>query len=287
MYMSNVIRHPYHLVDESPWPLLAAAGGLMLTSGLVKWFHTNNSSLMFIGLALILLVILQWWRDVAREGALQGLHTGIVELGLRWGIILFIVREVFFFVSFFWAFFHRRLAPAVDIGSSWPPMGIKVFNPFQVPLLNTIVLLSSGVRVTWAHHALIEGNHTSAFQGLAVTIGLGLYFTALQAIEYYEASFSIADRAYGSTFFIATGFHGLHVIVGTTFLAVCLLRIGKNEYSAAHHFGFEAAAWYWHFVDVVWLFLYVSIYWWGGAFKCSITIILSLQERDAISRLSL
>lgn len=279
MYMSNLVRHPYHLVDESPWPIIAAAGGLILTSGLVKWFHTNNGSLMFIGLALILLVILQWWRDISREGALQGLHTGIVEVGLRWGIILFIVSEVFFFVSFFWAFFHRSLAPGVDIGSSWPPAGIKVFNPFQVPLLNTIVLLSSGVRVTWAHHALIAGNHTATVQGLIITVVLGLYFTALQAIEYYEARFSIADSAYGSTFFIATGFHGLHVIVGTTFLIVCLLRLAKSEFRAKHHFGFEAAAWYWHFVDVVWLFLYVSIYWWGGAFKYSIKLYLPYKKK--------
>ena len=285
--MSNFVIHPYHLVDESPWPLLASIGGLILTSGLVKWFHTSSTTLLFTSLTLLLLVIIQWWRDVRREGALQGLHTGIVELGLRWGIILFIVSEVFFFLSFFWAFFHSSLAPAVDIGRTWPPMGIKVFNPFQVPLLNTIVLLSSGVTVTWAHHRLIEGNHTSVTQGLGITILLGLYFTALQAIEYYEARFSIADRAYGSTFFIATGFHGLHVIVGTRFLLVCFLRHLKREFSPNHHFGFEAAAWYWHFVDVVWLFLYISIYWWGGVFRCSINITAFLHEANALSRLNL
>lgn len=270
--MSNLVLHPYHLVDESPWPLMASLGGLILTSGLVKWFHTSSPSLIFTGLTLILLVMLQWWRDVSREGAYQGLHSGIVELGLRWGIILFIVSEIFFFLSFFWAFFHRRLAPAPEIGLNWPPIGIDVFNPFQVPLLNTIVLLSSGVTVTWAHHALMEGNHTSAAQGLLITIILGLYFTALQAIEYYEASFSIADRVYGSTFFIATGFHGLHVIVGTSFLLACYIRHLKNEFRASHHFGFEAAAWYWHFVDVVWLFLYITIYWWGGIFRRSIRL---------------
>lgn len=283
--MSNLIRHPYHLVDESPWPLLASLGRLILTSGLVKWFHLSSPELMFMGLALILLVIVQWWRDVSREGALQGLHTGIVELGLRWGIILFIVSEVFFFLSFFWAFFHRSLAPNVELGATWPPAGIKAFNPFQVPLLNTIVLLSSGVTVTWAHHCLIAGNHSSALQGLALTIVLGVYFTGLQALEYFEARFTIADRAYGSTFFIATGFHGLHVIVGTSFLAVCLLRHSKNEFRADHHFGFEAAAWYWHFVDVVWLFLYVTIYWWGGAFRFSIIIIRLLHSFDTPSSL--
>ena len=168
-----------------------------------------------------------------------------------------------FFLSFFWAFFHRRLSPNVEIGRVWPPFGIQVFNPFQVPLLNTIVLISSGVRVTWAHHALIEGNYTQTTQGLLLTVILGIYFTILQGLEYYEARFTFADRVYGSTFFIATGFHGLHVLVGTIFLMVTLFRHSKGEFSTLHHFGFEAAAWYWHFVDVVWLFLYIVIYWWG------------------------
>lgn len=275
--MSNLIRHPYHLVDESPWPLLGSLGAFFITSGLVKWFHTQSSSLLLTGLGIILLVIFQWWRDISKEGAAQGLHSNIVELGLRWGIILFIVSEVFFFLSFFWAFFHRSLSPTAELGSIWPPTGIYPFNAFQVPLLNTIVLLSSGVSVTWAHHALISGNFSSVRQGLWVTIILGVYFTALQAIEYFEASFRIADRVYGSTFFIATGFHGLHVLVGTTFLGVCLWRHLHLHFRALHHFGFEAAAWYWHFVDVVWLFLFISIYWWGGAFKGNILNITYLH----------
>jgi cytochrome c oxidase subunit 3 len=184
---------------------------------------------------------------------------------LRWGMVLFIISEVFFFLSFFWAFFHSSLSPSPELGRVWPPIGVEAFDPFTVPLLNTIVLLSSGISVTWAHHALIAGDHDSAFQGLLFTVILGLYFTILQAIEYLEARFRIADRVYGSSFFIATGFHGLHVIVGTTFLVVCLIRVSRAHFSKSHHFGFEAAAWYWHFVDVVWLFLYISIYWWGGA----------------------
>ena len=204
--MSNYIRHPYHLVDESPWPLISSIGAFFLTSGLVKWFHYYNPSLIFLGLRIILITMFQWWRDISKEGALQGLHTQIVELGLRWGIILFIVREIFFFVSFFWAFFHSRLTPDIVVGRSWPPRGITPFNPFQVPLLNTLVLLSSGVRVTWAHHALIRGNHSSTILGLALTVVLGLYFTALQALEYYEASFRIADRVYGSTFLLQLDF---------------------------------------------------------------------------------
>ena len=229
----------------------------------MSWFHLNSIFLFFIGIILLLIVIIQWWRDIRREGAIQGLHTSIVELGLRWGIALFIISEIFFFLRFFWAFFHRRLSPNIEIGSIWPPFGIKVFNPFQVPLLNTVILLSSGIRVTWAHHSLLIGNYSQTKIGLRVTILLGIYFSILQILEYFEASFTFADRIYGSTFFIATGFHGLHVIIGTLFLIVILMRHIKWEFRKDHHFGFEAAAWYWHFVDVVWLFLYIIIYWWG------------------------
>ena len=229
----------------------------------MSWFHLNSIFLFFIGIILLLIVIIQWWRDIRREGTIQGLHTSIVELGLRWGIALFIISEIFFFLRFFWAFFHRRLSPNIEIGSIWPPFGIKVFNPFQVPLLNTVILLSSGIRVTWAHHSLLIGNYSQTKIGLRVTILLGIYFSILQILEYFEASFTFADRIYGSTFFIATGFHGLHVIIGTLFLIVILMRHIKWEFRKDHHFGFEAAAWYWHFVDVVWLFLYIIIYWWG------------------------
>ncbi len=261
--MSTHSNHPFHLVNYSPWPLTGALGALFLVTGLVKWFHFFNYNLFLIGNLITILTIIQWWRDISREGSFQGLHTSFVTNGLRWGIILFITSEVFFFIRFFWAFFHNSLSPTIEIGSIWPPIRILVFNPFQIPLLNTAILLTSGVTVTWAHHRLIENNHSQTTQGLFFTILLGIYFTALQGYEYKEASFSIADAVYGSTFFIATGFHGLHVLIGTTFLAVCLIRHLNNQFSIYHHFGFEAAAWYWHFVDVVWLFLYVAIYWWG------------------------
>jgi len=252
------------MVDQRPWPLTGAIGAFTLTSGITKIFHLYSTNLFFLGILILIITCYQWWRDISREGTLQGIHTGIVEKGLRWGIILFIVSEILFFFSFFWAFFHRRISPTIEIGAQWPPIGIIPFNPFQVPLLNTIILLSSGVTVTWRHHAIMENNHSQAIYSLILTVTLGIYFTLLQAIEYWEASFSISDSVYGSTFFLATGFHGLHVIIGTSFLIVCLVRQTVFHFSSKHHFGFEAAAWYWHFVDVVWLFLYIRIYWWGG-----------------------
>lgn len=256
--------HAYHIVNPSPWPLTGALSALLLTSGLVIWFHFNSTNLIILGLLGNILTIYQWWRDVIREGTFQGHHTPIVQKGLRYGIILFIVSEVFFFAGFFWAFYHSSLAPTHELGGYWPPAGIKPLNPLEVPLLNTSVLLASGVSITWAHHSLIEGNRKHTIQALLITIALGVYFTLLQAAEYYEAPFTISDGIYGSTFFISTGFHGFHVIIGSTFLIICLLRQLNFHFTSKHHFGFEAAAWYWHFVDVVWLFLYVSIYWWGS-----------------------
>lgn len=256
-------NHPFHLVDVRPWPLTGAIGAITLTSGIIIWFHQNRIKLLILGYIIIILTIIQWWRDITREATFQGKHTLIVVNGLKWGIILFIVSEVLFFVSFFWGFFHRRLSPTIEIGASWPPAGIKTFNPIDIPLLNTIILLCSGITVTWAHHRIIENNHSQGVQALFFTVILGIYFTLLQGYEYYEARFTISDSVYGSCFFIATGFHGIHVIIGTTFLAVCLIRHMNYHFSRKHHFGFEAAAWYWHFVDVVWLFLYISIYWWG------------------------
>nr|YP_004222194.1 cytochrome c oxidase subunit III [Apochrysa matsumurae]BAJ61139.1 cytochrome oxidase subunit 3 [Apochrysa matsumurae] len=262
--MSTHSNHPYHLVDYSPWPLTGAIGAMITTTGIVKWFHQYDNSLLILGNIVTLLTMYQWWRDVTREGTYQGLHTLSVTLGLRWGMILFILSEVFFFVSFFWAFFHSSLAPSIEIGQTWPPMGIKSFNPLEIPLLNTVILLSSGVTITWAHHSLMSNNYTQTSQGLLFTVILGIYFSILQAYEYIESPFTIADSVYGSTFFMATGFHGLHVLIGTTFLLICLIRHINFHFSKYHHFGFEAAAWYWHFVDVVWLFLYISIYWWGS-----------------------
>uniref|UniRef100_UPI0030010FEC cytochrome c oxidase subunit III n=1 Tax=Sphyraena sphyraena TaxID=13692 RepID=UPI0030010FEC len=256
--------HPYHMVDPSPWPLTGAIAALLMTSGMAMWFHTRSMIMILLGAILLIMTTCQWWRDVVREGTFQGHHTPPVQKGLRFGMILFIASEVLFFAGFFWAFYHSSLAPAPELGGNWPPAGISPLDPFEVPLLNTAVLLASGVTVTWAHHSIMETKRKQTIHSLALTILLGGYFTMLQALEYMEAPFTIADGVYGATFFVATGFHGLHVIIGSTFLAVCLLRQIRHHFTSTHHFGFEAAAWYWHFVDVVWLFLYVSIYWWGS-----------------------
>lgn len=219
-------------------------GAFTIVTGLAAWFHGYGDAALKLRLLLVILVIVQWWRDVIREATYQGFHTSQVSSGIRWGIILFIASEVIFFFAFFWAFFHSRLAPTPEIGCTWPPTGINPINPFSIPLLNTAVLLASGVTVTFAHHALIEGRRKDALHGLILTVSLGAYFTLLQAHEYLEAPFTIADRVYGTTFFVATGFHGLHVLIGSSFLLVCLIRVYEFHFSTGHHFGFEAAAWY-------------------------------------------
>nr|YP_009555979.1 cytochrome c oxidase subunit III [Myllocerinus aurolineatus]QBF03596.1 cytochrome c oxidase subunit III [Myllocerinus aurolineatus] len=262
--MKQLKNHPYHLVDPSPWPLLGSLGTFIMLSGLIKWFHLNSPNLFLLGLFINTLIMYQWWRDVTRESTFQGLHTFKVTLGLRWGMILFITSEIFFFLAFFWSFLHSSLSPSIELGMNWPPKGIDPFNPLEIPLLNTLILLTSGLTVTWTHHSMMENNYNQSIQSLLLTVLLGFYFTMLQAYEYMEAPFTIADSVYGSTFFMTTGLHGLHVIIGSTFLFICLMRMFYNHFSSIHHFGFEAAAWYWHFVDVVWLFLYILIYWWGS-----------------------
>nr|YP_010852735.1 cytochrome c oxidase subunit III [Philagra albinotata]WGL39475.1 cytochrome c oxidase subunit 3 [Philagra albinotata] len=257
-------NHPFHLVDSSPWPITGSIGVMTITSGMIMWFHNNLMWLLMMGYLIIILTMFQWWRDISREATFQGLHTILVLKGMKWGMLLFILSEVFFFLSFFWGFFHSSLSPNMEIGMMWPPKGIKPFNPIQIPLLNTMILLSSGITITWAHHSLIENNYNQTIQGMFFTIILGIYFSILQGYEYYEAPFTISDSIYGSTFFLATGFHGLHVIIGTIFIIISMYRQLNFHFSMKHHFGFEAAAWYWHFVDVVWLFLYISIYWWGN-----------------------
>ena len=358
-------KHPYHLVNVSPWPFLITLSLLAFMVGFVMYFHqfTSGASIMLLGLITLVFVMICWFRDIVREGTFEGHHTQLVQRGLKVGMILFIISEVCFFFSFFWAFFHSSLSPAIQIGGIWPPKGITVFNPWEIPLLNTLILLTSGVSVTWAHYAIrsefvsfvatkfsvikyfahylqqpfatkpffrsyVLGLHNikstikreylvdtlntlnfiipfstslknyqtfrafleptnelksinqfqyfygiyfkrsrhSLLLALGVTVFLGILFTLIQFFEYKHAAFTIADSIYGSTFYLTTGFHGLHVLVGTIFLIVCFFRMYSYHFTTTHHVGLESAIWYWHFVDVVWLGLYISIYHWGGSF---------------------
>ena len=309
------VKHDYHLVNPSPWPLIGAAAATIMMIGAVIWmrsgeeyglvlggfnadgdpvFSLKGNWMFLLGLGAVLLTMIGWWRDVIKE-SLSGENTAlVVRLGLRYGMVLFIASEVMFFAAWFWAFFGAALFPGAadpvlladgsqmlnangdpayvgndgrfhSTGAVWPPVGVEPLNPWGLPLINTLVLLLSGTTVTWAHHAVQHGDKNGLVQGLIATIVLGLFFTSLQAIEYYEAlslgmfKFS-GGGIYGSSFFMATGFHGLHVIIGTIFLIVCLFRALAGHFTAERHFGFEAAAWYWHFVDVVWLFLFSFVY---------------------------
>jgi len=266
--MAAAQNHPYHLVSPSIWPLIGAFGALGMASGGVMWMHSYayGGYLFSAGVIAVLFVMFSWWSDVIGE-AHGGDHTPIVQLHLRYGMILFIASEVMFFLAWFWAFFDASLfpSPADSIGGVWPPKGMEVLDPFHFPLLNTLILLCSGTTVTWAHHALIHNDRRGLIMGLWATIILGTMFTSIQAYEYAHAPFAFKQNIYSSTFFMATGFHGFHVIVGTIFLTICLIRAYKGHFRPEQHFGFEAAAWYWHFVDVVWLFLFLCIYVWGGA----------------------
>ena len=267
---SSGLKQPYHLVDPSPWPLVGAAGGGLTVLGIIFAAHYGNYLFLALGAVVVLTTMFFWWRDVLKESRTVGLHSQIVRLGLRYGMMMFIASEVMFFVAFFWAYFNFALYPEhmSDAGAAavWPPAGVHTFDPFHLPLLNTMILLLSGCTVTWAHHSLIEGDRRGLLLGLGLTVLLGLSFTTFQAIEYSHAPFKfVGGGVYPSTFFLATGFHGFHVIIGTIFLAVCWFRAKAGQFTPEKHFGFEAAAWYWHFVDVVWLFLFICIYWWGAS----------------------
>jgi cytochrome c oxidase subunit 3 len=261
--------HPFHLVNPSPWPAVGAASLFLTALGAAMSFHQRpgGTILVTVGLALVLYTMFAWWRDVIREGAVDHAHTRPVSRGLRSGMALFIVSEVMFFAAFFWAFFGASTlprAPLTDVwavaSGVWPPKGIHPFDPWHLPFLNTLILLLSGCTVTWAHYALLHSNRKDMIRALWFTVVLGALFTSFQAFEYAHALFGFKEGIFATTFYMATGFHGFHVLVGTIFLAVCLVRTYKNQFSPEHHLGFEFAAWYWHFVDVVWLFLFVFVY---------------------------
>jgi cytochrome c oxidase subunit 3 len=288
-------HHDYHLLNPSPWPIVGSVAALVLAIGAIVWmkslhggagvFGLKGSWLFGIGVMGVLFTMFMWWRDVISE-AHAGDHTPVVAIHLRYGMIMFIASEIMFFVAWFWAFFDAALFPAAVeplanskeligmvernalTGGIWPPKPSEnftaTFDPWGLPLVNTLILLLSGTTVTWAHHALLENNRKGLVWGLTLTVILGALFTLLQAYEYGHALFNYSGHIYGATFFMATGFHGAHVMIGTIFLAVCLARALKGHFTPKQHFGFEAAAWYWHFVDVVWLFLFACIYVWAA-----------------------
>ncbi len=292
---SDEVKHDYHLVDPSAWPIVGSLGAFVTAVGAIAYFQTLKGApplfglgifgglaiggvhipvVLILGAVLLIYTFIGWWRDVVKESVVRADHTPVVKLGLRYGMILFIASEVMFFVAWFWAYFNSALYPHSVRLTTWPPeaianpnlpepISILTFDPWGLPLLNTLILLTSGTTVTWAHHAIQTGNQKGAVNGLALTILLGMLFTCVQAYEYMHAAFPFAGNIYGATFFMATGFHGFHVIVGTIFLIVCWFRARAGHFTPERHFGFEAAAWYWHFVDVVWLFLFASIYVWG------------------------
>lgn len=287
-------HHDYHLVNPSPWPIVGSLAALVLAIGAIAWMRTGNGGvfgvegpwLFAVGALGVAFTMIVWWRDVIHESVVERQHTPVVQLHLRYGMILFIASEVMFFVAWFWAYFDAALFPGATTlpdgetvglvarqeatGGHWPPEAtgdgrfVSTFNPWGLPLVNTLVLLLSGTTVTWAHHALLQNDRRGLVWGLLLTVVLGLLFTSLQAYEYMHAGFEFSGFIYGSVFFMATGFHGAHVIIGTIFLIVCLARALIGQFTPDKHFGFEAAAWYWHFVDVVWLFLFASIYVWGA-----------------------
>ncbi|MEE4540097.1 MAG: cytochrome c oxidase subunit 3 [Erythrobacter sp.] len=285
--MAGNVNHDYHILDPDPWPFIGSFSALAFTTGMILWLNPDlfgeaAGFVMWAGLAGLIATFFMWFKNIVVE-AQNGDHTPVVQLHMRYGMILFIASEVMFFVGWFWSFFDFALFPAPLVydastdatttlfgqegaaaAAALVPEGMEVLDPFSLPLLNTLILLCSGTTVTWAHHALIHGDRQGLKQGLWATVGLGLLFSFIQAYEYTAAPFGFGGNTYSSAFYMATGFHGFHVLVGTIFLAVCLYRVYLGHFTPRQHFGFEAAAWYWHFVDVVWLFLFIAIYIWGG-----------------------
>jgi cytochrome c oxidase subunit 3 len=274
MAEAHGVKHDYHLVDPSPWPLIGATAAFTMAVGLVLTMKNlavaglhPGPYVLGAGILGVIYTMVAWWRDVIDEATFKGNHTRVVQLHHRYGMMFFIASEVMFFVAWFWAYFDAAIYAndpmqysRAELLGHWPPKGIETFDPWHLPLLNTLILLTSGTTVTWAHHALLHGDRKGVKLALWLTLVLGVAFTCVQAYEYSHAAFKYSGHIYGATFFMATGFHGVHVIIGTIFLAVCLWRIYQGHFTPTHHLGFEFAAWYWHFVDVVWLFLFACIY---------------------------
>lgn len=289
-YSTTGKPHPYHLVRPSIWPMVVSfAAGFFALMGVFFMHGVEAGGLqignagIFIGIASVCLCAFFWWKDVLYESVTEKVHNQITEIGLRYGMLLFIVSEVMFFFAFFLAFFYSALSPAEALGYVWPPHTIHIVNPFYLPLLMTMILLLSGCTVTWAHQAILEGKNGDAATALGLSTFLGFFFLGFQIYEYSHLNFGFADSVYSSVFYMATGFHGFHVFVGAVFLLVSWIRTALGHFTPEKHFGFEAAAWYWHFVDVVWLFLFIAVYWWGNTIGVDHSAAMGVEAVAAVA----
>nr|YP_009400235.1 cytochrome c oxidase subunit III [Floraphis choui]YP_009400313.1 cytochrome c oxidase subunit III [Floraphis meitanensis]ARW70237.1 cytochrome c oxidase subunit III [Floraphis choui]ARW70367.1 cytochrome c oxidase subunit III [Floraphis meitanensis] len=258
------INQPYFILNISPWPILMAFNSFNLMISNIMIMNFKFNSIMMLNLMLMILIATLWWRDIIRESTFQGNHNFYIMNLIKLSMILFIISEMFLFISFFWNFLHNSLSPSIEIGLNWPPKNINFFNPLLIPLLNTIILLTSSFTITLTHFYLLNNLKNKSIMFMYLTIILSMYFVLLQALEYKQANFTFSDSIFGSSFYMATGFHGLHVIIGTIFLITNLMRMIKLHFSFIHHISFELSAWYWHFIDIIWLFLYMTFYWWNN-----------------------
>lgn len=258
------INQPYFILNLRPWPILISINSFNFLISNIIIINFKFNLIRLLNLIIMILISIIWWRDIIRERTFQGNHNFYIINLIKLSIILFIISEIFLFISFFWNFIHNSLAPSIELGLNWPPKNINFFNPLLIPLLNTIILLTSRFTITLTHFYILNNFKNKSIKFINLTIILSIYFLILQAIEYNQANFTFSDSVFGSSFYIATGFHGLHVIIGTTFLSINLLRIIKIHFSFIHHIRFELAAWYWHFIDIIWLFLYITFYWWNN-----------------------
>lgn len=259
--------HPFHILPPSPWPFGAAAAAFTLTSGAVMYMHGHLDGwyTLKLGVYGTVFVMYLWWRDVIREAKCEKKHNPRVKAGLTFGVVLFITSEAMFFFTFFWTFFYFSCMPSFDPEHTWPPKAIQESRHLGMATFNTLVLLSSAATVTWAHYSVMKGDKKHTVEALGSTIFLACLFMCVQLYEYRTYPFCMSDGIYGSCFYILTGFHGFHVFLGTVGLLVALRRVLHNSFTLSTHLGFEAAIWYWHFVDVVWLVVYLTVYWWGNS----------------------
>lgn len=258
------INQPYFLLTLRPWPILISFNSFNIIISNIIIINFKINIFIILNLLTIILTAILWWRDVIRERTFQGNHNFYIINIIKLRIIIFIISEIFLFISFFWNFLHNSLAPSIELGLNWPPKNIQFFNPILIPILNTIILITSSFTITLSHFYLLNNKKNKTIIYLNLTILLSIYFIILQIIEYKEATFTFSDSIFGSSFYIATGFHGIHVIIGIIFLIINLIRIKKLHFSFIHHIRFELAAWYWHFIDIIWLFLYITFYWWNN-----------------------